>query len=58
MDAEERLADGSHVDWLTTLITTRAGLTQRLGTIFLTSSRDQLNLTFNLLADVPWCSFW
>ena len=42
VDAEEKLAEGSHVDWFTTLITPQAGFTQRLGTIFLTSARDQL----------------
>ena len=42
VDAEEKLAEGSHVDWFTTLVTTQAGFTQRLGTIFLTSARDQL----------------
>ena len=42
VDAEEKLAEGSHVDWFTTLVTTQAGFTQRIGTIFLTSARDQL----------------
>jgi len=42
VDAEEKLAEGSHVDWFTTLVSTQAGFTQRLGTIFLTSARDQL----------------
>ena len=42
VDAEEKLAEGSHVDWFTMLVGTQAGFTQRLGTIFLTSARDQL----------------
>ena len=41
-EGRRELAEGSHVDWFTTLVTTQAGFTQRLGTIFLTSARDQL----------------
>ena len=41
-EGRRELAEGSHVDWFTTPVTTLARFTQRLGTIFLTSARDQL----------------
>src|SRR5664279_405301 len=40
--AEQKLAEGSHLDWFTTLVTTQAEFTQRLGAIFLTAAREQL----------------
>jgi transketolase len=40
--AENKLAEGSQLDWFTTLVTTQAEFTQRLGAIFLTAARDQL----------------
>jgi transketolase len=40
--AEQKLAAGSQLDWFTTLVTTQAEFTQRLGGIFLTAARDQL----------------
>jgi len=40
--AEQKLAEGSQLDWFTTLVTTQAEFTQRLGAIFLTAARDQL----------------
>ena len=40
VDAEQKLAQGSQLDWFTTLVTTQAEFTQRLGTIFLTAARD------------------
>ena len=40
--AENKLAEGSQLDWFTTLVTTQAEFTQRLGSIFLTTARDQL----------------
>jgi hypothetical protein len=42
VDAEKKLAGGSHLDWFTTLVTTQAEFTQRVGTIFLTTAREQL----------------
>ena len=42
VDAEKKLAAGSHLDWFTTLVTTQAEFTQRVGTIFLTTAREQL----------------
>ena len=41
--AEQKLAAGSHLDWFTTLVTTQAEFTQRLGAIFLTAAREQLS---------------
>jgi transketolase len=40
--AEQKLAAGSQLDWFTTLVTTQAEFTQRLGSIFLSAARDQL----------------
>src|SRR5664279_4521010 len=40
--AEKKLAAGSQLDWFTTLVSTQAEFTQRLGTIFLTAAREQL----------------
>jgi hypothetical protein len=42
VDAEKKLAAGSQLDWFTTLVTTQAEFTQRLGAIFLTAAREQL----------------
>jgi hypothetical protein len=42
VDAEKKLAAGSQLDWFTTLVSTQAEFTQRLGTIFLTAAREQL----------------
>ena len=42
VDAEKKLAEGSQLDWFTTLVTTQAEFTQRVGTIFLTAAREQL----------------
>ena len=42
VDAEQKLAEGSQLDWFTTLVTTQAEFTQRLGAIFLTAAREQL----------------
>src|SRR5664279_999336 len=42
VDAEKKLAEGSQLDWFTTLVTTQAEFTQRLGAIFLTAAREQL----------------
>jgi len=42
VDAENKLAEGSQFDWFTTLVTTQAEFTQRLGSIFLTAAREQL----------------
>ena len=42
VNAEQKLAEGSQLDWFTTLVTTQAEFTQRLGSIFLTAARDQL----------------
>jgi hypothetical protein len=42
VDAEQKLAKGSQLDWFTTLVTTQAEFTQRLGSIFLTAAREQL----------------
>ena len=41
VDAEKKLADGSQSTF-TTLVTTQAEFTQRLGAIFLTAAREQL----------------
>ena len=42
VDAEKKLAEGSQLDWFTTLVTTQAEFTQRLGVIVLTAAREQL----------------
>lgn len=42
VDTEKKLAEGSQLDWFTTLVSTQAEFTQRLGTIFLTAAREQL----------------
>ena len=42
VEAEKQLAEGSQLDWFSTLVTTQAEFTQRLGAIFLTAARDQL----------------
>ena len=42
VEAEKKLAGGSHLDWFTTLVTTQAEFTQRVGAIFLTTAREQL----------------
>ena len=42
VDAEKKLAGDSQLDWFTTLVTTQAEFTQRLGAIFLTAARDRL----------------
>ena len=39
---QKKLAEGSQLDWFTTLVTTQAEFTQRLGVIFLTAAREQL----------------
>jgi hypothetical protein len=42
VSAEEKLAAGSQLEWFTTLVTTQAEFTRRLGDIFLTAAREQL----------------
>jgi len=42
VNAEQKLAEGSQLDWFTTLVSTQAEFTQRLGGIFLTAAREQL----------------
>jgi hypothetical protein len=42
VSAEEKLAAGSQLDWFTTLVTTQAEFTRRLGDVFLTAARDNI----------------
>ena len=42
VSAEEKLAAGSQLDWFSTLVTTQAEFTRRLGDVFLTAARDNL----------------
>ena len=42
VEAEKQLAEGSQLDWFSTLVATQPEFTQRLGAIFLTAAREQL----------------
>jgi hypothetical protein len=42
VSAQNRLAEGSQLKWFTTLVATQAEFTQRMGEIFLTAARNQL----------------